>query len=360
MSLGPPFDERGELLRVGTGAAAGLFLLLTLSLAMLWSAHALGETFTLHVDLLRPGALQTGAPVRLAGDTVGEIVAIRGRSLPTHAPSGSTAQRPGVDVELRVRLDFASRIRKNARVVTVNPTLLSPAFLEIGPPPPGTPPGPPVTRADHLLGDEPADLDILLSRVYKILESTRKELLDLQPDWQDVDQRVRVLGDHLDESVPEAELLRLTFHASSLRVGLAQLQAKLAPIDGAPIRSELAALQKAQPPLILATGKLLQELDTLRQGVAALDTAVAVRRRDLQQAWALFTVIARLFERVDRDAQFLQRQAQAGRGTLGAFSRDIEIFDDLKEIHRILKRNAWRLLIKRKEPPPRPASPPKQ
>jgi hypothetical protein len=41
---------------------------------------------------------------------------------------------------------------------------------------------------------------------------------------------------------------------------------------------------------------------------------------------------------------------QAGRGTLGGFNRDIQIFDELKEIHRILKRQTWRVLIKRPNP----------
>ena len=66
-------------------------------------------------------------------------------------------------------------------------------------------------------------------------------------------------------------------------------------------------------------------------------------------------------QRLEADARFLVRYVDSGRGTLGGFNQDMQIFDELKDMSRIIKQQSWRLLIKRREPlapvPPRPVPP---
>ena len=46
------------------------------------------------------------------------------------------------------------------------------------------------------------------------------------------------------------------------------------------------------------------------------------------------------------DARYLIHLFDTGQGTLGGFNRDIQLFDELKDVHRILKQQMHRVLLK--------------
>mgnify|MGYP000464550830 CR=1 FL=1 len=107
--------------------------------------------------------------------------------------------------------------------------------------------------------------------------------------------------------------------------------------------------------------RLLAEQGELLQS-RARDLGVALGpgpRADLRRAIAQLGAALAAGERLQADARFLIRYVDSGRGTLGGFNQDMQIFDELKDMSRILKQQSWRVLIKRREPlapvPPRPA-----
>ena len=110
MSLGPPFDPSGERLRLILGAATAVTLLVVIGVALLAADRSLGESVTVHMLVQRPGALHTGAAVRVAGEQIGEVVAIRGyrpsrglKDATSPGPSAEPGAEPSVDIELRLR-----------------------------------------------------------------------------------------------------------------------------------------------------------------------------------------------------------------------------------------------------------------
>lgn len=345
MSLGPPFDDAdsSDRLRLGLGIGAAALLLFFAGFAILASERSLGDALTIHVDVTRIGTLNTGAVLRLAGEPIGEVVAIRGRR-GTDEPT----RTPQIDIELRLQRKFRERVRRNSTIVTVNPTLLTEAQLEVGPAWNGEAPGEPVQEGDHVRGVDPADMNVLLLRVYRSLEDALRETKELSPDWNEFSSALSSLSNHVAETMPTTELLRLAVHTERARRLAVALRDKLqaAEADGAPAR--VRGLYDTGKPLVTELTRLENQLEVLGTRARDFDTALAPRRGDLARAAQIVRTTTELGQRANADIKALIWLYENGRGTLGGFNRDIQIFDELKEMHRILKRESWRVIIKRK------------
>lgn len=365
MSLGPPFDQSGERLRLGLGAATAVTLLVAIGVALLAADRSLGESVTVHMLVQRPGALHTGAMVRVAGEQIGEVVAIRGyrpspglKDGPGADPGADRSTEPTVDIELRLRKRWAEKVYENSTFLPVNPTVLAEALIEIGPPPPGAAPGAPVTADQRVRGVEPADIDQLLRKVYLSIELTLQQARDLSAEWSELNAAFGALSTRLSLTLPDT--LRIQVQGAAARQGLEQLLATLRagrvdelPELGRQLERSLTPLGQ-QFRLLAEQGELLQS--------RARDLGVALGpgpQADLRRAIAQLGAALAAGERLQADARFLIRYVDSGRGTLGGFNQDMQIFDELKDMSRILKQQSWRVLIKRREPqapvPPRPA-----
>src|SRR5581483_10492697 len=78
--------------------------------------------------------------------------------------------------------------------------------------------------------------------------------------------------------------------------------------------------------------------------VEELGALLGERRADLQRALTSLRRTAEIGERVAADVRAMQKRVESGRGALGAFLLDRELFDDLHETHRILKSQPLRFL----------------
>ena len=101
-------------------------------------------------------------------------------------------------------------------------------------------------------------------------------------------------------------------------------------------------------PLVNELSRLALQLDALQTRARDFDQALGTRRGDLARIAQLVRSTSELGQRASTDVKALIWLYENGRGTLGGFNRDIQIFDELKEMHRILKRESWRVIIKRK------------
>lgn len=370
MSLGPPFDASGERLRLGIGAGAAAFLLFAIGFALLTSERTLGEAVTVHVRVRRPGALHTGAVVRMAGQKVGEVAAIRGRpdglgggpgpSAPRPAPETppGPGSLPGVDVEVRLRRQDARQIYKNSAFVTVSPTILAEAVLEIGPPLgehgerlPREAPLVPVEDGDQLRGVDPADVDQFMYKAYVSLDEVVHLSRELRPDWQEASGALTALSARLKSSLDEGDVRRVDAQG---RLALASGRKLVAALTAARVERGpglLRGLDASATPLVREFQALARGLDELKTRGDELAAALGPdRQRELALAIARIRASADTGQRCAADVEYLLRYFQSGRGTLGGFNADIQIYDELKESHRILKREIQRVLIKRKDP----------
>ncbi len=367
MSLGPPFDPSGERLRLILGAATAVTLLVVIGVALLAADRSLGESVTVHMLVQRPGALHTGAVVRVAGEQIGEVVAIRGyrpsRSLkdgpgPSAESGAEPSAEPSVDIELRLRKRWASQVYENSTFLPVNPTVLAEALIEIGPPPQGAAPGAPVTADQRVRGVEPADIDQLLRKVYLSIELTLLQARDLSAEWTEVNAAFAALSARLLLTLPDT--LHIQVQGAAARQGIEQLLATLRAghVDELP---ELGRqLDRSLTPLVRQFQLLAEQGELLQARAREVGVALGPGpQADLRRAIAQLGAALAAGQKLEADARFLIRYVERGRGTLGGFNQDMQIFDELKDVSRIIKQQSWRLLIKRRAPgapvAPRPA-----
>ena len=365
MSLGPPFDPSGERLRLILGAATAVTLLVVIGVALLAADRSLGESVTVHMLVQRPGALHTGAVVRVAGEQIGEVVAIRGyrashglKDGPGAEPSAEPSTEPSVDIELRLRKRWAGQVYENSTFLPVNPTVLAEALIEIGPPPQGAAPGAPVTADLRVRGVEPADIDQLLRKVYLSIELTLLQARDLSAEWTEVNAAFAALSARLSLTLPDT--LHIQVQGAAARQGIEQLLATLRAghVDELP---ELGRqLDRSLTPLVRQFQLLAEQGELLQTRAREVGVALGPGpQADLRRAIAQLGAALNAGQKLEADARFLIRHVERGRGTLGGFNQDMQIFDELKDVSRIIKQQSWRLLIKRREPSapvaPRPA-----
>jgi ABC-type transporter Mla subunit MlaD len=342
VSLGAPFDESGLSLRRKSGALVLLSVgLLVVALGWL-PGRSLRPGFAFEVELAHAGPLRAGARVRLAGREVGTV-----RSLSMLEAPG--AARPHLVVSVHIARAYADAVRENSEVFVATASILGEATLEIGPPRGGAAPGPPLGAGKRLRGTDPPDLDRFLVYTEEVLREILALLGEHRPDLD------AFLGG-LDHLLDEASGLgftrgRLAAIYDQGREALATWRELLAALRSAGGRERLVALGARLSRLADEVGPELSALGArveraaarlaaLRELVAperraAFDEGAAAFRRALAQADKMVTDVRWLITRVER-----------GRGSLGAFLQDKELFDDLHETHRIIKSQPLRFFLK--------------
>lgn len=351
MSLGPPFDAGNQRLHLLLGGVTVVLLTFLVSVALLTADHQVGKAFTLHLLVARSGQLYTGAEVHLAGQRIGELVAIR-RYRPTESdPPERKARGSQVELELRILRSPASRLYRNSTFVARNPTLLSPAVIEVGPPERGETKGAPIEDGDYLTGIDPPDLDQLLRRIYDSLVVIMQEAETLRPDWQEAYAAVSGLSQRISRLNNRGQLDRIGLQGTESLLMLRTLSRKLraAGIKGAPER--VTELVDTVRPLVDKATLLTKRTELLSE--RATDFAqifTGSGQRDLERAMANFRAAVSRGDRTVEDAKYLIRYIESGRGTLGGFQHDIQIFDELKEVHRILKQQTLKVIVKPRKP----------
>lgn len=348
MSLGPPLDGSSQRLQLWVGAGLSTVLLWAVLIALLASDRTLGQTFALHVLFRSPGALHTGAEVRMAGQHIGEVVAIRGVR---YAKRSRDDTAPTVDVELRVLRSYQRYLPKNASFFTDTPNVLTEALLEVGPPRDGARPLLPVQDGDRVRGDDPPDIDRLLQKVLAYVETILKLGGDLRPEWDEFRGAFSHLSATLSALPSAGQLVRIGHKGdqamdSGRRVVAAFRDADALARTQALLGDLSRGLNRARPDLL----HISHQLGLMQERLEGLGTVLGpAERKKLGAGVDSFRQVLDIADQVAADLLWLTKYVEMGRGTLGGFQSDLQIFDELKETHRILKHQSWRLLLKQRD-----------
>ncbi|HEU4731405.1 MAG TPA: MlaD family protein [Kofleriaceae bacterium] len=312
--------------------------------------YSLGSGFTISVDYDYVGSLQPGAPVKLSGIKVGKV-----RSVELFGGKEDPAihQRVQVRVTAWVEDRVADAIRRDAEFFINTAGVLGEQYLEIVPgkdwdhPPiqPGA-----VVHDAHLVHDPPRT-DLVVARLYEVLDGVSSVLRD------DRDAIKHLLSNGAS-AVAEVNQLLADNRAQlgELFAATTQLaregQATLAKVntglgDGRPVASLIGNADAA-----LVTAR--SSLQTLTPGAAALMTdATRVTGLLTEQRLAgvdhaldsAATAAGRAGTLLD-NANGVVSDLRAGKGTAGALLSRDELYSDLRELIRDLKRNPWKLFWK--------------
>jgi phospholipid/cholesterol/gamma-HCH transport system substrate-binding protein len=311
---------------------------------------SLRSGFTIHVDFDYVGSLQPGAPVKVSGIKVGKIKGVE-------FVGGQLDPAIGERVQVRVTAWIENRvrdsIRRDAEFFINTAGVLGEQYLEIVPgkdwehPPiePGT-----IVHDDRLVHDPPRT-DLVVARLYEVLEGVSGVLRDdrdaikhlLANGASAVAEVNRLLVDN------RTQIAALIGNGADLageaRTTLAKVNAGLG--DGRPIASLVAnadrTLTEAQATMKAVTSPAVALMtDATRvTGLVTeqrVDRALAVADKAATAAGQAGGLIA--------NVDGLVTDLRAGKGTAGALLSRDELYSDIRELIRDLKRNPWKFFWK--------------
>lgn len=328
-------DELSLRRRVGAGLILVLGAAATAVLGLSGRPLGLGHRFFVEVEQI--GDLKTGSALKIAGRSIGMVTDFR---------FGASGR---VQVEVFVEANASRHVHRNSELFISSVGVIGERFLEVGPPR-GAADGPPVRAGDIVRGVDPPRLDRMLQTTYQNL----KQITDLLREVAPLMQEFLVLSDRIN-----ARMQRLEGEPGRLRAIWERSQRALD--DG---RSTLSALREATDDFdrVRALGTRLDaladrtapdaravrdRLDRVMDGMDRLAALVpAAERRRLAEAFDRFSHVATALERLQRDALVVAARVEAGEGTIGGLMQDLEIFDDIKIMHKVMKDRPWRILVK--------------
>lgn len=331
--------------RVGAFVLAALVLLAGLALA-LGGADLSSSGFKLFADFAYAGNLQSGAPVRVSGVRVGHVRRVVLLD-PSADPPAAIAERrlgqaasPLVRAELDLDEHVAPMLTRGTQIAVGFQGLVGEPYLELLP---GRRDEPPIAATTAMRGIDAPELHRIALDLGAVTEAVGRIAYRATPSRggeQGEGPAATIAGGY-------GELGRafddLTAAAADLRVILAEARAAVGEgrLSGlvADLRATSDGLARDLPALLGETQAAVERIGAL---AAAADRAVdgdelAVMVADARRA---AHNLAELSER----GRILVARVERGEGTLGGLVRDPQVYQDLKDVLRDLKRHPWKLL----------------
>jgi phospholipid/cholesterol/gamma-HCH transport system substrate-binding protein len=325
--------------------------LILVSVALLGGFIALLGNFSfrgghrLYVDFDFSGNIQSGAAVKLSGIKVGKVEEVRflGGQM-----DEQTHRRVQVRLVAWVEDRVKDAIRKNAEFFVNTQGVLGEQYLEVQP---GTWDQPPLPPESIVRGVDPPRTDLIVARLYEFLDSITSLLRDDKDVIRDFLKSgasvVRTLDGILQDNKAEIGHLLgnvdgLTREASAL---LASIRSGVG--DASQLRATLANIEAISASVKRDVDPLLAKAKKALEGVENVTSLVGPNEKEkLMRAVDELTKVSVQAERIASDAQVVMADIRKGKGTAGALLVDAQIYDDLKELVRDLKRNPWKFFWK--------------
>jgi len=335
--------ERGLEFKVGLLLVVAAAILV--GFVFILGNFSLSSGYTIYVDYDYSGNLQPGAPVKVAGIKVGKIEDVKflgGKLDP------ATNRRVYVRVEAWIENRARDSIRQDAEFFVNTAGVLGEQYLEIVPGRDWEHPA--VAPGAKLVGRNPPRTDLVLARLYDVLDSLSEVLTEDKDVIKDLlrNSANAVASADLLLRDNRAQLGRLISSSSGLADQATQTLTRVnAGLDGRAIArtvndadallvSGRQAIDKVTPEAVAlmadarrVTGVITEERVDRAIGVA--DKAAGA----VQQAGGLI-------ENVDG----LVTDLRAGKGTAGALLAKDDVYVDVRELIRDLKRNPWKFFWK--------------
>lgn len=330
--------------KVGLLIVIGIALLVGFIITL--GSFNLGSGYTLRVDFDFSGNIKAGAPVRVSGIKVGKVQEVRFMGGAIDEDAGRRVQ-----VRLVVWLEDRARdtLRRDAEFFVNTAGVLGEQYLEIVPGDDYE--NPAIEPGSVLVGNDPPRTDLVLSRLYEVLEAVS----DVLRDDRDA---IRDLLKNSASAVGEVDAL-LSENRQSLGELITQTN-RLADEATTTLSSVNAGL--GDPKMIART---IRDADALlvtaNRSIVTLTPPVETLVRDANRVTGSITEqrLERALSAVDRVAETAEGASvlidntngmvsdiRQGKGTVGSLLVRDEIYADLREMIRDLKRNPWKFFWK--------------
>ena len=306
---------------------------------------SLSSGYTLYADYDYSGNVQPGAPVKVSGITVGRVeeVEFRGGKI-----DPKTGRRVQVRVELWIENRARESIRQDAEMFINTAGVLGEQYVEIVPG--ANWDSPPMPPGSIVVGVNPPRTDLVVARLYELLdlmtmvmrEDKDKIALILTNAANAVDQVDGILVEN------RPRVGKLIDAVTGLAIESTEVLAK---VDQGLDPRVLNKTMKDTNQLIVTAEQTLAEVGPPATGLLKEGTRVLGLATDQRVERALVAVdkgaaAADEAAVLLRNANGAVTDLRGGKGTVGALFARSEVYEDVREMVRDLRRNPWKLIWK--------------
>jgi phospholipid/cholesterol/gamma-HCH transport system substrate-binding protein len=338
--------ERGVELRVGLLVAICTGLLVTF-IVVLGGVSTVPVT-TVFLDVDTSASLKPGAPIRVAGVDGGKVRAVDYRG-------GAVDPAVGRPVWVRVTLDVhaerAQTLNDRARFYITTQGVLGEKYVEIEP---SAEAGAPLTDGVVVVGEPPLRLEVMAIRTARLIDAISGIILrneaaidGLVKDAAATMATVKGASEKLDRLLADGgpmvveALGELDAIEAELLAALKGLNAAVG--DGSELRGVVTRVSGLVDEVRGAVGPVVSDARGL---MARYDKVGATADELMQAASADVRAVLSAGKGMLADAASLVAGLRRGEGTIGALLADREMYEDIREMMKDLKRHPWKFIWK--------------
>lgn len=347
-------QDKEKSIEVKVGALVLFSIVLLIGFVVLLGDFSLSKGFTFHVDFQNAGGLKPGADVAIAGINVGSVQKLRFQS-----DEGEVDQSPvKVRATLQVDDEYADAIRQSSEFYITRRGVLGEPYVEIVT---ESFDAPPIEDGAALRGVDPPRMDIIIAKTTELLTALT-DLLD-NPDIEakNLLANTASLMGNLDRMITrnEGELDQTIVGARKSTQEAAQFLEALnyAVEDGKKVRRILGDAEATASSARRISQKVEGNVDPILDDASATasnarNISENVDRIVTENEPKIVTSIDNVEASTDNlaalshDAGSVVGRIEKGEGTVGQLLVDREIYDDLKELLRTIKRRPWKIIWK--------------
>ena len=301
--------------------------------------------YTLYADYDYSGNVQAGAPVKVSGIVVGRVkdVAFMG---------GKVDRQTGRRVQVRVKLWIEDRardsIRSDAEFFVNTAGVLGEQYVEIVPGKNWD--APPLAAGSIVVGVNPPRTDLVVARLYELLDMMTEVMRRDRDKITRVISRAADAVDHVDAILVENR--GKVGGLIDAVTGLAnQSTSVLAKVDQGLDPRVLASTMKRADGLLATADQTLAEAGPassalMREGVRVLGMATEQRVERALVAVDRAGAAAGEASTLLRNTNGIVTDVRAGKGSVGPLLTRPDVYFDVREMVRDLRRNPWKLIWK--------------
>lgn len=330
-----------KALELKVGALVVVSVGVLIAFVALLGGLSLSPGFRVYVDYDFSGNIHSGAPVKISGIRVGKVEEVRFMGGQLDPQVGRRVQ-----VRLVVRLEQRARaaIHQDAEFFVNTQGVLGEQYLEIAP---GSYEKPELQPEAIVRGINPPRTDLIIARLYEFLDAVTSLLREDKEVFRDLLRSGAKVARSLDQLLGEnrEEIKKLLGDLDRLTSESADLVAKIdrGLGDAEELRKTLANIEAISTAVRTDIGPLIQKTRRVLDGVGDVTAMIGPEeKKKVLRALDELLALAGKAQVLAGDAAAITQDLRKGKGSIGPLLVDPQVYDDLKELTRDLKRNPWK------------------
>ncbi len=330
-----------KALELKVGALVVVSVGVLIAFVALLGGLSLSPGFRVYVDYDFSGNIHSGAPVKISGIRVGKVEEVRFMGGQLDPLVGRRVQ-----VRLVVRLEQRARaaIHQDAEFFVNTQGVLGEQYLEIAP---GSYEKPELQPEAIVRGINPPRTDLIIARLYEFLDAVTSLLREDKEVFRDLLRSGAKVARSLDQLLGEnrEEIKKLLGDLDRLTSESADLVAKIdrGLGDAEELRKTLANIEAISTAVRTDIGPLIQKTRRVLDGVGDVTAMIGPEeKKKVLRALDELLALAGKAQVLAGDAAAITQDLRKGKGSIGPLLVDPQVYDDLKELTRDLKRNPWK------------------